>query len=66
MAFELIDPPGLESPVGYAHVAKITGGTIVHVAGQAPFNERGEVVFEHGAGVMPPDTPPVELAGSTE
>jgi ATP-dependent Clp protease ATP-binding subunit ClpC len=26
----------------------------------------GEVVFEHGAGVVPPDTPPVELAGSTE
>ena len=26
----------------------------------------GEVVFEHGASVMPPDTPPVELAGSTE
>jgi ATP-dependent Clp protease ATP-binding subunit ClpC len=26
----------------------------------------GEVVFEHGAGIMPPDTPPVELAGSTE
>jgi enamine deaminase RidA (YjgF/YER057c/UK114 family) len=30
--------------VGYAHVAKITGGSIVHVAGQAPFNEKGEVV----------------------
>jgi ATP-dependent Clp protease ATP-binding subunit ClpC len=26
----------------------------------------GEVVFEHGVGIMPPDTPPVELAGSTE
>ena len=25
-----------------------------------------EITFEHGAGVMPPDTPPVELAGSTE
>jgi enamine deaminase RidA (YjgF/YER057c/UK114 family) len=44
MPFELVDPAGLEPPVGYAHVAKITGGTIVHVAGQAPFNERGEVV----------------------
>ena len=44
MPFELIDPAGLESPVGYAHVAKITGGTVVHVAGQAPFNEKGEVV----------------------
>ena len=44
MGFELINPAGLEKPVGYAHLAKITGGTIVHVAGQAPFNERGEVV----------------------
>jgi len=44
MAFELIDPDGLESPVGYAHVAKITGGTIVHVGGQAPFDENGQVV----------------------
>ena len=44
MPFELIDPAGLERPVGYAHVAKITGGTIIQVAGQAPFNDRGEVV----------------------
>ena len=44
MPFELINPAGLEPPVGYAHVAKVTGGTIVHVAGQAPFNEKGEVV----------------------
>lgn len=47
MAFELINPAGLERPVGYAHVAKVTGGTIVYIAGQAPFNEKGEVV---GAG----------------
>ena len=44
MPFELIDPAGLETPVGYAHVAKITGGTIVHVAGQAPFDKNGQVV----------------------
>lgn len=44
MPFELINPAGLESPIGYAHVVKLTGGTIVHVAGQAPFNEKGEVV----------------------
>jgi enamine deaminase RidA (YjgF/YER057c/UK114 family) len=44
MPFELINPSGLEPPVGYAHVAKLTGGTIVHIAGQAPFNEQGEVV----------------------
>ena len=44
MPFEVIDPKGLEAPVGYAHAAKITGGAVVHIAGQAPFNERGEVV----------------------
>jgi len=44
MPFELLNPTGLERPVGYAHVAKITSGIIVHVAGQAPFNEKGEVV----------------------
>jgi enamine deaminase RidA (YjgF/YER057c/UK114 family) len=44
MPFELIDPKGVEAPVGYAHVAKITGGTVVHIAGQAPFDERGQVV----------------------
>jgi enamine deaminase RidA (YjgF/YER057c/UK114 family) len=44
MGFELINPAGLEKPVGYAHVAKITGGNIVHVAGQAPIDERGQVV----------------------
>ena len=44
MPFELFNPAGLESPVGYAHVAKITGGTVVHVAGQAPFDVNGQVV----------------------
>ena len=44
MPFELINPRGLEPPVGYAHVAKITGGTIIRVAGQAPFDEQGRVV----------------------
>jgi len=44
MPFKLMDPKGLESPVGYAHMAKITGGTVLHVAGQAPFDEKGQVV----------------------
>src|SRR4029077_5706324 len=44
MPFELINPKGLEEPVGYAHIAKITGGTMFRVAGQAPFDERGQVV----------------------
>jgi enamine deaminase RidA (YjgF/YER057c/UK114 family) len=44
MPFELINPKGLEAPVGYAHLAKITGGTMLRVAGQAPFDEQGRVV----------------------
>jgi enamine deaminase RidA (YjgF/YER057c/UK114 family) len=44
MPFDLINPKGLESSVGYAHIAKITGGTTIHIAGQAPFDENGQVV----------------------
>jgi len=44
MPFELLNPKGLERPVGYTHVAKVTGGSIVYVAGQAPFDEHGQVV----------------------
>lgn len=44
MPFELLNPAGLERPVGYSHVAKITSGKIVFVAGQAPFDAGGAVV----------------------
>lgn len=44
MPYELLNPAGLERPVGYAHVAKIRSGTIVFVAGQAPFDADGSVV----------------------
>ena len=44
MPVELLNPKGLERPIGYAHVAKVTGGSIVYVAGQAPFDEMGHVV----------------------
>jgi len=44
MAFDLINPTGLERPIGYSHVAKVTSGKIVYVAGQAPFDEHGAVV----------------------
>ena len=44
MAIELLNPAGLERPVGYSHVAKITSGNIVLVAGQAPFDANGAVV----------------------
>lgn len=44
MPFELLNPVGLERPVGYAHVAKINSGKLVYVAGQAPFDANGDVV----------------------
>jgi enamine deaminase RidA (YjgF/YER057c/UK114 family) len=44
MPFELLNPAGLEKPAGYSHVAKISSGTFVYVAGQAPLDERGIVV----------------------
>ena len=44
MPFELLNPAGLERPVGYSHVAKVTSGKIVFVAGQAPFDANGSVV----------------------
>ncbi len=50
IAFELINPGGLERPVGYSHVAKISSGRLVLVAGQAPFNADGAVV---GKGDLP-------------
>jgi enamine deaminase RidA (YjgF/YER057c/UK114 family) len=40
MPFELLNPAGLESPVGYAHIAKITSGTILcqgQVVGKGDF-----------------------------
>jgi enamine deaminase RidA (YjgF/YER057c/UK114 family) len=44
MPFDLLNPAGLEKPVGYSHVAKISSGRIVFVAGQAPFDASGAVV----------------------
>jgi len=44
MSFELLNPSGLERPVGYAHVAKVASGKVVFVAGQAPFDATGGVV----------------------
>jgi enamine deaminase RidA (YjgF/YER057c/UK114 family) len=44
MPFELLNPQVLERPVGYSHVARITGGQVIHVAGQAPFDTAGQVV----------------------
>ncbi|HEU4344494.1 MAG TPA: RidA family protein [Candidatus Binatia bacterium] len=44
MGFELLNPEGLEAPVGYSHLAVVTGGKLVYVAGQAPFDVNGQVI----------------------
>jgi len=44
VAFELLNPAGLEKPIGYSHVARITAGRLVFVAGQAPFDAQGAVI----------------------
>ena len=42
--FELLNPEGLERPVGYSHVARVRSGELIIVAGQAPFDREGLVV----------------------
>lgn len=44
MPFELLNPAGLEKAVGYSHVANISSGKIVYVAGQAALDSNGSVV----------------------
>jgi enamine deaminase RidA (YjgF/YER057c/UK114 family) len=44
MPFELLNPASLERPLGYSHVAKITSGKLIFVAGQAPFDASGSLV----------------------
>lgn len=44
MTYELLNPAGLEKPVGYSHVAKVLSGRPVYIAGQAPFAADGTVV----------------------
>ena len=44
MPFDVMNPKGMKLPVGYAHLAKITGGTTIYIAGQAPFDENDQVV----------------------
>ena len=44
MPKEIFDPPTLMKPAGYSHVAKITGGTLVYIAGQVSADVSGQLV----------------------
>ncbi|WP_084466701.1 RidA family protein [Nocardia arthritidis] len=44
MPVTTINPPGLLTPNGYAHVSVATGSKLIHVAGQAAHDPHGNVV----------------------
>lgn len=44
MPIERIQPPKLSRPVAYSHIAKVTGGSIVFIAGQISVNRDGQIV----------------------
>ncbi|MBV9458602.1 MAG: RidA family protein, partial [Bradyrhizobium sp.] len=43
---EIFNPPTLMKPAGYSHVAKITRGTLVYIAGQVSADVSGNLVGE--------------------
>ena len=43
---EFLDPKTLMPPVGYSHVAKVHGGTIVYLAGQVASDASGKLIGE--------------------
>lgn len=46
MSKEIFNPPNMMKPVGYSHVAKVTGGTLVYIAGQVSADLSGNLVGE--------------------
>jgi 2-iminobutanoate/2-iminopropanoate deaminase len=42
--FHIHNPPALSAPVGYSHVAEVTGGKLVYIAGQVPLGSDGQMV----------------------
>ncbi len=39
-----INPPAMAKPTGYSHVAEVTGGRLVYVAGQVALDKDGNLV----------------------
>src|SRR5579864_84070 len=42
--FRVFSPPQLPPPVGYSHLAEITGGKIIYIAGQVALDASGNIV----------------------
>lgn len=41
-----INPPTMARPVGYSHIAEVTGGRMVYIAGQVALDREGRLVGE--------------------
>jgi len=46
MSKEIFNPPTIMKPAGYSHVAKVTGGSLVYIAGQVSADVSGKLVGE--------------------
>ena len=46
MSKDIFNPPDMMKPAGYSHVAKVTGGSLVYIAGQVPVDASGNLVGE--------------------
>lgn len=44
MPTQFLNPPGLNPTFGWTHVVTSTGGTTIHISGQAGIDERGQLV----------------------
>jgi len=42
--FRLFNPPAIHRPTGYSHVAEVTGGKTIYIAGQIAFDSSGNLV----------------------
>lgn len=41
-----VNPPSMPPPRGYSHVAEVTGGKTIYIAGQVAFDGQGNLVGE--------------------
>ena len=46
MSKDIFNPPTMMKPAGYSHVAKITSGALVYIAGQVSADTSGNLVGE--------------------
>src|ERR1700751_5194289 len=46
MSKDIFSPPTLMKPAGYSHVAKVTGASLVYIAGQVSADGSGQLVGE--------------------